>query len=192
MKKTSIKNLKYSIPIIISFSFSAFANELEIQKFVNEYDKSNSIILEEITVTASKIPMELSKTGSSVEIISRNDIEDSDEIFLIDYLNSLSGVSIDQNGPPGMLSGIKIRGSSAQYAKVLLDGIDITNTSGVTFTTTDTAVGFNTSGVDLANNGTTTINTGAGAGTVTFGAAIEGNSATAPFNDLLVYVPKAL
>ena len=84
MKKTSIKNLKYSIPIIISFSFSAFANELEIQKFVNEYDKSNSIILEEITVTASKIPMELSKTGSSVEIISRNDIEDSDEIFLID------------------------------------------------------------------------------------------------------------
>ena len=73
MKKTSIKNLKYSIPIIISFSFSAFANELEIQKFVNEYDKSNSIILEEITITASKIPMELSKTGSSVEIISRND-----------------------------------------------------------------------------------------------------------------------
>ena len=44
MKKTSIKNLKYSIPIIISFSFAAFANELEIQKFVNEYDKSNSII----------------------------------------------------------------------------------------------------------------------------------------------------
>ena len=129
MKKTSIKNLKYSIPLIISFSLAAFANELEIQKFVNEYDKSNSIILEEITVTASKIPMELSKTGSSVEIISRNDIEDSDEIFLIDYLNSLSGVSIDQNGPPGMLSGIKIRGSSAQYAKVLLDGIDITNTS---------------------------------------------------------------
>ena len=129
MKKTSIKNLKYSIPLIISFSLAAFSNELEIQKFVNEYDKSNSIILEEITVSASKIPMELSKTGSSVEIISRNDIEDSDEIFLIDYLNSLSGVSIDQNGPSGMLSGIKIRGSSAQYAKVLLDGIDITNTS---------------------------------------------------------------
>ena len=84
MKKTSIKNFKYSIPIIISFSFSAFANELEIQKFVNEYDKSNSIILEEITVTASKIPMELSKTGSSVEIISRNDIEDSDEIAEIE------------------------------------------------------------------------------------------------------------
>ena len=77
MKKTSIKNLKYSIPLIISFSLAAFANELEIQKFVNEYDKSNSIILEEITVTASKIPMELSKTGSSVEIISRNDIKAS-------------------------------------------------------------------------------------------------------------------
>ena len=39
-----------------------------------EYDKSNSIILEEISVSARKIPMELSKTGSSVEIISRKDV----------------------------------------------------------------------------------------------------------------------
>ena len=129
MKKISTKSLKFTIPLIIGFSLTTFSNELEIQKFIDEYDKSNSIILEEISVSASKIPMELSKTGSSVEIISRKDIENSNEIFLIDYLNSLSGISVDQNGPPGMLSGITIRGGSAKYAKVLLDGIDITNTS---------------------------------------------------------------
>ena len=129
MKKILTKSLKFTIPLIIGLSLTAFSNELEIQKFIDEYDKSNSIILEEISVSASKIPMELSKTGSSVEIVSRKDIENSNEIFLIDYLNSLSGISVDQNGPPGMLSGITIRGGSAKYAKVLLDGIDITNTS---------------------------------------------------------------
>ncbi len=62
--------------------------------------------------------------------------------------------------------------------------IDITGAA--TFTTTNDNISFATSGVDLANNGTTTINTGTGAGAVSFGAAIEGNSASAPFNDLLV------
>ena len=56
---------------------------------------------------------------------------------------------------------------SQTYDATAGQNIDITNTSGVTFTTTNTAVGFNTSGVDLANNGTTTINTGTGAGAVT-------------------------
>ena len=129
MKKTSIKNLKYSIPIIISFSCAAFANELEIQKFVNEYDKSNSIILEQISVSASKIPMELSKTGSTVKIITKKEIQSSSETFLIDFLNLTSGISIDQTGPSGSISSIRIRGNSPHYAKIFIDGIDITKTS---------------------------------------------------------------
>ena len=76
----------------------------------------------------------------------------------------------------------KTTGSQNYYATGG-QNIDITNTSGVTFTTTDTAVGFNTSGVDLANNGTTTINTGSGAGAVTFAGALESNGGN---NDLLV------
>ena len=53
--------------------------------------------------------------------------------------------------------------------------IDITNTAGTTFTTTNTAVAFNTAGVDLANSATTTVDTGTGAGAVTFQGAIETN-----------------
>ena len=64
---------------------------------------------------------------------------------------------------------------SQTYTAATGQNIDITNTNGITFTTTNTAVAFNTSGVDLANNGTTTINTGTGAGGVTFGANVETN-----------------
>ena len=118
-----------SLFILIFYTNQSFGYDLEIQNFINSYDKSNAIILDQISISASKVPTELKKTGSSVTIITKDDIENSNEIFLIDYLNNIAGISVDQNGPPGMLSRITIRGSSAQYAKVLFDGIDITNTS---------------------------------------------------------------
>ena len=118
-----------SLFILIFYTNQSLGNDLEIQNFINSYDKSNAIILDQISISASKVPTELKKTGSSVTIITKDDIKNSNEIFLIDYLNNIAGISVDQNGPPGMLSRITIRGSSAQYAKVLFDGIDITNTS---------------------------------------------------------------
>ena len=124
-------NLRYALSlfILIFYTNQSFGYDLEIQNFINSYDKSNAIILDQISISASKVPTELKKTGSSVTIITKDDIENSNEIFLIDYLNNIAGISVDQNGPAGMLSRITIRGSSAQYAKVLFDGIDITNTS---------------------------------------------------------------
>ena len=62
-------------------------------------------------------------------------------------------------------------------------GQNIDITGAATFTTTNDAVAFNTSGVDLANNGTTTINTGTGIGDVSFAGALESNGGS---NDLLV------
>ncbi len=126
-----IKNIfKYTIPITITFYSSlVLGNELEIQKFLDEYDNSNAIIMNEISVSASKVPIELSKTGSSVKVITEEEIENSNEIFLVDFLNSTSGISIDQTGPSGSTSSIRMRGSSPHYVKILIDGIDITKTS---------------------------------------------------------------
>ncbi len=118
-----------SLFILIFYTNQSFGNDLEIQKFVDEYDKSNSIILDEISVSASKIPLELSKTGSTVKIITKKEIQNSSETFLIDFLNSTSGISIDQTGPTGSISSIRIRGNSPHYSKIFIDGIDITKTS---------------------------------------------------------------
>ena len=65
---------------------------------------------------------------------------------------------------------------SQTYEAKAGQNIDITGAS-PTFTTTNDAVAFNTAGVDLTNgtnaDSTYTINTGTGAGAVTFGAAVE-------------------
>ena len=129
--QNKIKNIfKYTMPITITFYSSVvLGNELEIQKFLNEYDKSNAIIMNEISISASKVPIELSKTGSSVQVITEEEIKNSNEMFLVDFLNSTSGISIDQTGPSGSTSNIRMRGSSPHYVKILIDGIDITKTS---------------------------------------------------------------
>ena len=51
--QNKIKNiLKYTMPITITFYSSlVLGNELEIQKFIDEYDKSNTIILNEISIS---------------------------------------------------------------------------------------------------------------------------------------------
>tara|TARA_E500000178_G_scaffold324197_1_gene350437 strand:- start:131 stop:2011 length:1881 start_codon:yes stop_codon:yes gene_type:complete len=127
----SITYVKYIISLffLIFYTNQSLGNDLEIKKFVDEYDKSNSIILDEISVSASKIPLELSKTGSTVKIITKKEIQNSSETFLIDFLNSTSGISIDQTGPTGSISSIRIRGNSPHYSKIFIDGIDITKTS---------------------------------------------------------------
>ena len=80
--------MRYTLSLfILTFCTNqSSGNDLEIQKFINSYDKSNAIILDQISISASKVPTELKKTGSSVTIITKDDIENSNEIFLIDYL----------------------------------------------------------------------------------------------------------
>ncbi len=49
---------------------SAFGYDAEIKKFLEQFDDSNQIVLNEISILANKTPTELSKVGSSVNIYS--------------------------------------------------------------------------------------------------------------------------
>ena len=53
--QNKIKNIfKHTMSITITFYSSlVLGNELEIQKFLNEYDKSNAIIMNEISIKES-------------------------------------------------------------------------------------------------------------------------------------------
>ena len=50
---------------------SAFGYDAEIKKFLYQFDSSNRIVLNEISILANKTPTELSKVGSSVNIFSK-------------------------------------------------------------------------------------------------------------------------
>ena len=87
-----------SLFILIFYTNQSLGNDLEIQNFIKSYDKSNSIILDQISISASKIPMELKKTGSSVTIITNDEIENSNDHCAGQYNHSMHDDL--RSGPP--------------------------------------------------------------------------------------------
>ena len=85
--------------------------------------------------SANRTPTDAAKVGSSVEVITERDLEKQSKTFLKDYLEQLPGVGFRQNGPPGTTAGMILRGVGSAYVKVLVDGIDISDPSGVQTTT---------------------------------------------------------
>ena len=92
------------------------------------------IDLDEITFSANLVPIELGRSGSSVSVITRNDIEASGGVQVSDLLARLPGVSVVQSGPIGTTTDVRIRGAHPRYTQVLIDGIRVNDPSSASAT----------------------------------------------------------
>jgi len=81
--------------------------------------------LDPVVVTASRIPGQFSKTGKSVAIISREDIEALPVNSIPDLLETVSGVDVRQRGMHGIQADVSIRGSSFEQTLILVDGVNV-------------------------------------------------------------------
>jgi vitamin B12 transporter len=86
--------------------------------------------LEEIVITSSRIEMPLRKIGTSVSVITQQEIQDRGFSSLVDVLRSQPAVSVSNTGGAGKATSLRIRGEAGYRTLVLLDGIDITDTTG--------------------------------------------------------------
>jgi vitamin B12 transporter len=92
---------------------------------------------EGVSYSANRTPTEMTKVGSSVEVLTAKDIAAQSRTYVKDYLSELPGVTSSQAGPAGSLTSINIRGADQRYIKVLIDGMDISDPS-----VTQTAAAF--------------------------------------------------
>jgi vitamin B12 transporter len=86
--------------------------------------------LEEIIITSSRVEMPLRKVGTSVSVVTQQNIEDRGYSSLVDVLRNQPAVSVSNTGGAGKATALRIRGESGYRTLVLLDGIDISDTSG--------------------------------------------------------------
>jgi len=86
--------------------------------------------LDEIIVSGNLDETTLERIGATASVVTREDLEESGEARVIDYISRLPGVDIRARGPVGTTSSISIRGAGQNYVRVLVDGIDVTDTSG--------------------------------------------------------------
>ena len=95
-----------------------------------------------IVIEGSRLNQTATEIGSSVSVITADDIEQLGFDFALDAVASAPGVTINQNGAFGGLANVRIRGAQSGQTLVLIDGVPIndpSSTSGdVNFSRLDT------------------------------------------------------
>ncbi len=82
-----------------------------------------------IIVTATRIPTPSSRIGSSVTVITAEDIANHQYRSATEALQSVPSLSIIRSGGPGKLTSIFSRGTNANHTLVMIDGIEINDPS---------------------------------------------------------------
>ncbi len=82
-----------------------------------------------IVVGATRLPTLESEVGTSVTVISADEIAAKQERTLPDAILDAPGLNVVQTGGPGGLTSVFIRGTNSNHTKVFLDGIDVSDPS---------------------------------------------------------------
>ena len=80
---------------------------------------------EKVVVTADREAENVRNIGSSVSVITSEEIAASGARWLVDVLQFAPGISVVRNGPPGALSEVFVRGANASHTLFLIDGVKV-------------------------------------------------------------------
>lgn len=85
--------------------------------------------LETMTVTASRDPVPIIGSASSVTVLNADDIATSGASSLVELLRDVPGLAVSQQGPLGALAQVRVRGAEANHVLVLIDGVEANDLS---------------------------------------------------------------
>jgi vitamin B12 transporter len=85
--------------------------------------------LEETVVVASRIETPLRQVGTSVSVVTREDIEQLGFSSLYNVLRTQPGIGVTSQGGVGSVTSLRIRGEESYRTRYFLDGIDVSDTS---------------------------------------------------------------
>lgn len=96
--------------------------------------------LGEITLFSNQVLTELSRSGTTTEVVTEDEIAAAPETSVSDIIATLPGVTTTATGGVGAQTTLRIRGLGAGYVPVYLDGIDISDPA-------STGAGYNWGGL---------------------------------------------
>ncbi|GAB4354204.1 MAG: TonB-dependent receptor [Methylohalobius crimeensis] len=92
-------------------------------------DQASTKRLDTLTVTASRVPVPLRRIGSSVTVITAEDIAARQAISLADALRSVPGLDVVRAGGLGQQTSVFLRGANSNQTLVLIDGVEANDPS---------------------------------------------------------------
>lgn len=113
--------------VIAVFAFTLAA--LTCKTAVADDAPAASASLSPLVISATRIPTPEDELGSSVTVITADDIAKKQLRTLPDVLQSVPGLNVVQSGGIGGVTSVFIRGTNSNHTKVLIDGIDMADPS---------------------------------------------------------------
>lgn len=110
---------------LLFFSSLVFSQKTIVQKT----DSAGIYRLTDIVISATRTSTSTLELASSISIIDSAEISNRNAMNTLDLLKNEYGVSFTTQGGPGSLSNVYIRGGSASYTHVLIDGIEMNMTN---------------------------------------------------------------
>ncbi|MGA3298750.1 MAG: TonB-dependent receptor [Candidatus Acidiferrales bacterium] len=116
-----------------SSGFNEVTGDIELmpdQKLVKDLKLSLSAVQERVVVSAAPGGALTSVIGSSVSVVSAQEIDDRGAQAALDVLRGLPGVEINQSGGRGKVTSAFIRGGDSDYNLILINGIQLNDFGG--------------------------------------------------------------
>jgi len=88
-------------------------------------DKTSSALRRDIVVTATRLETPEKKVGSSLTVITGEELARSHKAYVLEALEDVLGLSTLRNGGPGATSSVSIRGANSEHTLFLLDGLEL-------------------------------------------------------------------
>lgn len=85
--------------------------------------------LEKMVVTATRTETELREVGSSITVITAEEIESRQIVSVADVLRGVPGLDVRRTGGAGQQTSVFIRGANSDQTLVLIDGIEMNDPS---------------------------------------------------------------
>jgi outer membrane receptor protein involved in Fe transport len=89
-----------------------------------------SAVQQQVVVSASLGDTLASEVGSSVSVVSGQDVKDRAAVNVLDVLSGIPGVEVSQSGRYGGVTGVYVRGGQSNYNLVMVDGIELNEFGG--------------------------------------------------------------
>ena len=105
----------------------AFTGVAEGQEDGREAD--NVTRLDQILVTGGLTPVEQEKSGRAFTVITGEQLEKNQIRYLADALRYVPGFSVSRTGSFGGVTQVRVRGAEANHLLVMVDGVEVSETS---------------------------------------------------------------
>jgi len=112
--------------VTVEQEFTLAAGETRTWDVRLELDKVSSSVI----VTAQAEPELAGSVAAPVDVITREQIDERQELFLTPLLASVPGISFSQLGPEGGVTSFFLDGGNSNYTKVLVDGAPVNEPGG--------------------------------------------------------------